>query len=448
MGLTPYPNAVEVDSTAEVHYFSPLKGHHMDGITYRCPPCGCSHDHIVFYALGLCPKCNMKLIPTNEGFKGTADKIITPVFLDGALGTLYPKFLYPIFVVSILFSAFLLSISKFNKRSINPYLGGYILIISLYAFKNQIFGVSEGITRNDRYLFLPISFITALGPIFLCYVNDITRLRNTKQIKLLLLIPLAFFVSYLCIFPLASDVRYRFQLSGYEPIFGHVEQIIAVLFGIGFGIVGLRRIRVYKENRNSLTTRIANWLLRFSYLNLGLFTVWLLVLFINYWIYDWGVATLTYNPLWIAMSIVLIWLFLEIISDPKFFLLKKNSNHLLGNTSIEQIELKERLLSLMSDKQLYKNQDLSLSTLSKELDINPRQLSGFINNVMECNFYDFINKYRIENIKTMLRNEKYRHLTIEAIANQSGFKSKSSFNAAFKKQTKMTPKEFLRKGEV
>jgi AraC-like DNA-binding protein len=58
------------------------------------------------------------------------------------------------------------------------------------------------------------------------------------------------------------------------------------------------------------------------------------------------------------------------------------------------------------------------------------------------NFYDFINEYRIEEVKEQLLNPKNNILTNVAVAYDSGFNSKSTFNALFKKYVKMTPKDY------
>ena len=66
----------------------------------------------------------------------------------------------------------------------------------------------------------------------------------------------------------------------------------------------------------------------------------------------------------------------------------------------------------------------------------------FINNCFDENFYTFINRYRLEDCKAMLVNEKYNHLSILGIAFEAGFNSKTAFNTAFKKNTGLSPKEF------
>ena len=61
------------------------------------------------------------------------------------------------------------------------------------------------------------------------------------------------------------------------------------------------------------------------------------------------------------------------------------------------------------------------------------------------NFVSFVNSYRIAEAKKLLLDPNKYNLTIEAIGNESGFKSKSAFNGAFKKITGMTPSAFVKK---
>ena len=174
---------------------------------------------------------------------------------------------------------------------------------------------------------------------------------------------------------------------------------------------------------------------------------WALIIFTNFWLYDFGVATLTYNLLWVLMGIVLLWMAAEIISNPKFFLINKQTSLLNGNRMITDEELwqhKVKIENLMSNEKLYTDPDLSLDKLAAVMDVNPRYLSMILNNAIGKSFYDLVNYYRIEAVKQQLMNPDNRNLTIEAVANQAGFKSKSSFNSAFKKYTNMTPREFIR----
>ena len=99
----------------------------------------------------------------------------------------------------------------------------------------------------------------------------------------------------------------------------------------------------------------------------------------------------------------------------------------------------------MTQEKLYKDQHLNLEKLAKAMELNPRHLSGFLNQVMGKNFYELVNSYRIIEVKQLLQDPLNSYLTIEAIAQKAGFKSKSTFNTAFKKATSLTPRQFMKK---
>jgi AraC-like DNA-binding protein len=63
---------------------------------------------------------------------------------------------------------------------------------------------------------------------------------------------------------------------------------------------------------------------------------------------------------------------------------------------------------------------------------------------MGKNFYNLVNDYRVEEVKRRLEDPQYKHLTILAIAYDSGFNAKSSFNTIFKEKTGSTPSEYLK----
>lgn len=103
----------------------------------------------------------------------------------------------------------------------------------------------------------------------------------------------------------------------------------------------------------------------------------------------------------------------------------------------------DKLFTHLSEAKPFLNPSLSLRSLASELEIHPNHLSWLLNNIIGKNFNEFINLYRIETFKTIVKDPDYAHLTIEGIAYESGFNSKTVFNNYFKKETGLTPKQFL-----
>lgn len=108
----------------------------------------------------------------------------------------------------------------------------------------------------------------------------------------------------------------------------------------------------------------------------------------------------------------------------------------------ELIELKSKLIHLITKEHLYLSHDINLASLSERLEVTPHQLSYVINNGLQQNFFQFINSYRIERAKILLLEKSSEKLTILGIAYESGFSSKTAFNTTFKKFTNQTPSQF------
>ena len=69
-------------------------------------------------------------------------------------------------------------------------------------------------------------------------------------------------------------------------------------------------------------------------------------------------------------------------------------------------------------------------------------LSRVINEEFGVNFFEFVNQYRIEEVKSMIRNPKFDNYSLLGIAYESGFNTKSAFNRVFKKLTGTTPSNY------
>lgn len=105
-------------------------------------------------------------------------------------------------------------------------------------------------------------------------------------------------------------------------------------------------------------------------------------------------------------------------------------------------ELVEQLRTFMTNTKPYLDPDLSLSSLSKQFGLNRNQLSHLINDGLGENFYDFINKYRVEEVKRLMISPQKQNYNLLGIALEAGFKSKSTFNLIFKRFTGLTPTEY------
>jgi len=105
----------------------------------------------------------------------------------------------------------------------------------------------------------------------------------------------------------------------------------------------------------------------------------------------------------------------------------------------------EKIVHFFETEKPFLNKELNINQVSVALDIPSRELSFIINNHFGQRFNDFLNKHRIEYITKKINKEYLSNFTIEAIASEAGFASKSTFNLAFKKHHQCTPSEYFSK---
>ena len=78
------------------------------------------------------------------------------------------------------------------------------------------------------------------------------------------------------------------------------------------------------------------------------------------------------------------------------------------------------------------------------METSERKLSAFFKEVMDSNFYDTVNAFRVEEAKRILKSEALKNQSITGIALSCGFRSKSSFYRIFKKSTNLSPMDYVK----
>ena len=101
-----------------------------------------------------------------------------------------------------------------------------------------------------------------------------------------------------------------------------------------------------------------------------------------------------------------------------------------------------QLSAFMENEKPWLDPELTLSILAGQLGLNTSQLSYLVNNGFDQNFNDFVNNYRVEEVKRKLSVPDFQHLSLLGIAFESGFNSKATFNRAFKKRTGSAPSNY------
>jgi AraC-like DNA-binding protein len=120
--------------------------------------------------------------------------------------------------------------------------------------------------------------------------------------------------------------------------------------------------------------------------------------------------------------------------------LEVNQKKLISGAYLQ--EMKSNLIQVMENKKPFLDPELSLFKLASQLDVSSHILSYIINKGCNENFYQFVNRYRIEEAKKMILDPNMKHLSLIGIAFEVGFNSKTVFNTTFKKTTNQTPSQF------
>ena len=105
-------------------------------------------------------------------------------------------------------------------------------------------------------------------------------------------------------------------------------------------------------------------------------------------------------------------------------------------------ENRNRIVSEMEKNQFYLNDELTLHSFAREIDMSSRLISTCVNKNMGHNFNEWVNNYRVERALQIIKEDDKNLLSIEGIGSDSGFKSRSAMYAAFKKKLGHSPGHF------
>lgn len=213
-----------------------------------------------------------------------------------------------------------------------------------------------------------------------------------------------------------------------------------VLFSFGFYIIWSLRLVIRNWKNRKLPTqkiRLDKYVFtRNTLIALGLLLVLILTVFLNY---DDDAGD---HYIVLFMAFLTFFSSFFILSESRFFenswIADRYDTSTSGNVDLEQIE------AVLRKDNYFLSSEVSLSSLSEKLGVGSNTLSKVINSEFGMNFNDFINQKRIVVARERLLDEKYSHLTIEAIGNSVGFNSKSAFYGAFKKYTNTSPSAFIK----
>lgn len=104
--------------------------------------------------------------------------------------------------------------------------------------------------------------------------------------------------------------------------------------------------------------------------------------------------------------------------------------------------LENRIIDFIGNKKMYKDKTYSAKRLALDIGTNTRYVSAVLNVCFGMNYTSFVNRYRVSEAMQLLKDEKYRGLTMEDISSMVGFANRQSFYAAFYRFEGITPRQY------
>jgi len=344
------------------------------------------------------------------------------------------KILHIIIIWQSFFFGIVLLHSKFRKKKSNVFLALILLVIGvqfslLQSASEKQLGTLLNSTLNMGFLY---------GPLLFLYVRSLLRVDDLfMKYDWLHFIPtLVIFISLV-------------ELDAVVILVFDYARLTSILT---YNILGIIEIYRYRKAIIQISSRIIgteelNWLI-----TLLIITIYNAVMSVFSVIFQQ--FFLQVLVLFGVFAFVQLILYLGVKRPSYFRKLSKSDFEITHSTdsakentsssySITDLELlANRVNGYVEKTEIYKNSDLDISTLAANLEVHPKMLSQSLNKVLKKNFSEYINSYRIEESKELLKTASSNNLNIKDVMYDVGFTSRSVFNTLFKKRTGMTPSEY------
>ena len=356
-----------------------------------------------------------------------------------------------------------LLLDKGNNRLPPKLLLLFFSIIGFVLFEHYLFQ-RRVIFEYPHLIGLTYTFPIILGPILFFYTKSLINenIANSFRNFLLHAIPFLFIITFLIydfyfLSPQEKLIYYEKETQGQTSVFIFIAEFL-INFSIPFySIVSLlllkKHLKQIKQSYSNTKNIDLHWLkivlICMVFVSFVSVLMGLLSDFLNFINYEDGD-----NLMYITLSVIIYFLGYYGIKQKPILsndnpISQIETNQTLkpkyATSSLKDVEkekLIHRLTKSMENEKPYLNENLTLKELADKLETSPNNLSQIINEKFNKNFYEFINGYRINEVKSLLSDPKYSNYSMLGIAIECGFNSKSTFNSVFKQFTGKTPTEF------
>lgn len=338
-----------------------------------------------------------------------------------------------------------------HKKTADLWLAGLLAALCL-SLVTPLIGFANVYDRNQWLTYFPFTISYSYGVLVWFYVAALTNSKRAFSRKdLLFFIPSAIYVAFrLALF--AQDLEFKgwFDKNYYAPFIGTFVFVTEFAWNVAFLWFAIRHYRKYRawtdENFSDTGKIKFDWLKNFLYLFTFVFVLGAVFDFTNSFIFKLSYIQYFYFELILALVTYYLAIagYLRSRTIELDFTASKahesaaERKTLLADRELEN--LKTKLQNLMEKDKLYREPNLTLTDLARQTGVNSAVLSYAVNNGFGKNFNDFVNEFRIAEVREKLRSAD--DSTLLAVAFDCGFNSKATFNRAFRKFMGVSPKEF------
>lgn len=355
-------------------------------------------------------------------------------------------------IILLVLAAILLVATSF--RGENGYAATIIVLPNVPVY---LYNMSRMLGWHSFALFmLPIAFSinTLLMPLlwFFAKKNFDANFR-LRYIHLLHLLPGLFCLGFcLCMSQEQRMDSIIHEMSGEDTIIGNINTIIIFVQMVFYFYAIFRFLYRTKRDINN-TVSDAEWVQKewipiFEYLFAALFVI-VMVCYVIWPRTDaWLIQILNVVAMFYLVYNTIAHPVAPMINNAELsYVNSEIVNHEVTTAPVmsnEQMKnVCENALKYMAESKAYLRSDISLAIFAKELDISQRTLSRAINGYMKCNFFEFVNRLRVDEAKRRLMELKLSEFNVDSIYAECGFRSRSTFFMVFKKLTGKTPAAWL-----